>query len=352
MSKHFYHAYIGTNSIRGSQGIYSVRVDADTLNAQIISTSPIYNSGSLTLSSNGQLLYSAVEGMTFEGYADGGAVAYHIQKTGELERINGQRTFGQRTCCIAVDSAARHVYACNFYHGTWTAFDVDQNGALLPARYVVNPPEDAPLKALHCIGLIGDRYVGVVSLTECAFIVYKAENGERITSYNFDKNNENGKRPFVRYFTTYGKNIYVMMQFPDDIYVFENCLDDENCIKLIQKIPVMDENYSGIKATSTLRITPDGSLLMAANRPSDSITVFRRDDEGRLHRSSIAVLPGKVPRDFNISADGKIVVTALQASDEISFHEIDYTNAALISRGETLKIPSPAAVAVGKIEVF
>lgn len=346
MKKSYYQAYIGTNSVRGSQGIYTVRIDGESLEAEVTAAAQAYNAGGVALDKSERFLYAVSEGMTFDGYADGGVSAYRIEGDGRLTKLGGQRSFGQRTCCAAVDEACENVYACNFYRGTWTAFLVSEEGALLPARLVVEPPADAGWKALHCVAPVGEKYIGVISLAECALVIYRAEDRERVTSYEFPN------KPFPRYFETCGKYIYAMMQMPDDIYVFEEHLSKGGGLRLIQKISVMEETYMGPVATSTLRATPDGRLLLAANRTTNSITVFERKTDGTLERKSIAELPGKGPRDFHISGDGRIVVAALQHSDEISVHEIDYENGALAKAGGRTAIPSPAAVAVsGRMDV-
>ncbi|MCI9297152.1 MAG: lactonase family protein [Lachnospiraceae bacterium] len=346
MGNSYYQAYIGTNSVRGSRGIYCVRIDAETFEPELIAAEQAYNSGSVALDQKGKFLYAASEGMTFEGYADGGVSAYEIGMDGTLKKLGGQRTYGQRTCCVAVDEKGENVYACNFYKGTFSAFPVADKGGLYPAKYVIKPPAETGWKALHCVAPIGDGYIGVISLAECALVIYRAKDGERITSYTFPGN------PFPRYFETAGSHIYAMMQMPDDIYVFEERLNRDGSIRLVQKISVMDQTYQGMAATSTLRATPDGRLLLAANRPSDSITVFERRQDGRLERKHITRLPGRGPRDFHISGDGRIVVAALQHSDEISVHEIDYEKGSLTQRGKKLSIPSPAAVAIsGRIKM-
>jgi len=340
--KSFYQVYIGTNSVRGSKGIYTVHVDADTLEPEIVATTQNYNTGSLALSADDGWLYAAVEGMTFDGYADGGVRSYRTHENGNLEVLNGQKANGQRTCCVAVDDLSKYAYACNFYRGSFSVYDLEADGRLKPARLVIEPPANTKWKALHCIGQIDGAYIGVISLAECAFIVYRADTGERVTSYEFPDH------PFPRYFEVSGKYIYAMMQSPDDIYVFENCLSKSRQIKLIQKISVMGEDYQGLRATSTIRATNDGCLLLAAHRPTNSVTVFRIKDGGLLEQSCVAKLPGETPRDFNISSDGKIVVAAMQKSDEIRILRVDKENAALTDPGTKIHIPSPAAVAISR----
>ena len=340
MSQSYYNAFIGTNSVRGSRGIYSLRIDGETGAAEVVSTEQAYNTGCVVLTEDGKNLYAVAEGMTFEGYADGGLTAYQVHPDGRLTKLNGARSHGQRTCCAAVDAEKKNAYACNFYDGTWSAFRLEENGALKPAHLVVEPPAEAEWKALHCVGTIEDDYVGVISLAECALVIYRAEDGARVTSFPFPGH------PFPRYFAAVDHSIYAMMQFPDDIYVFESRLKEEGTIKLLQKVQLMDDAHRAMPSTSTIRVTPDHSLVLAANRDSNTITIYSRQSDGTLKTERVAELPGNGPRDFNISQDGALVVTAMQHSDEVYILKIDYERKNLVQLGGPVKVPSPAAVAV------
>ena len=113
--KNCYRAFIGTNSVRGSQGIYTLEIDGDSGEAEIISTAQVYNTGCVALSQDEKNLYAASEGMTFDGHASGGVTAYRVEQDGSLTRLNGQRSYGQRTCCVAVDGKKEAVYGCDFH---------------------------------------------------------------------------------------------------------------------------------------------------------------------------------------------------------------------------------------------
>ncbi len=69
-----------------------------------------------------------------------------------------------------------------------------------------------------------------------------------------------------------------------------------------QMIPSLPADFSGPSFTADEKLTPDGSLLLCANMPGNSLAVFRIDrDTGRLTPvgepiavkapSSIAILP-------------------------------------------------------------
>ena len=70
-----YLIYVGTNSVRGSRGIYTVAADPKDWSMEVLSASPAYNSGGICLSPDKKNLYAAAEGMTFDGFAAGGVAA-------------------------------------------------------------------------------------------------------------------------------------------------------------------------------------------------------------------------------------------------------------------------------------
>ena len=341
MRKPHYLAFAGTNSVRGSKGIYSVVIDYETLAPQIAATHQVYNTGTLAISKQRALLYAGSEGMTFCGVADGGVDGYAFDETGVLRPLGAARSHGQRTCSVALAPDESAVYGANFYRGTWVKWPLDAAGAPQPAALTVEPPQvpGAFLQALHCSAPIGPNYVGVISLTEGALVVYNAQSGARVTDYVFPG------RPFCRYLETCGNTIYALMQDPGDIYVFRNRLQEAGSLELLQVLSVQRtpmEHYG----TTTIRATPDGRLMLAATREADSLTVFRILPDGRLELGNIVTLPGHTPRDFGISQDGRIVVTCLQKSDALCIHTLDYENATLRDTGHRVPVPSPAAMAI------
>ena len=331
-----YLIYVGTNSVRGSRGVYTVAADPEDLSLTILSAAPAYNSGGVCLSPDKKTLYAASEGMTFDGLAAGGVAAFAIGEDGALTRIAGQPSGGQRTCCVAADD--EQVYSCDFYEGIWNAYPKAADGSIGPARLNVAPPEGTGWRALHCVEPVLD-YVAVISLAECAVVMYRKDDGSRVDIFHFPE------RVFPRYLVARGEMLYAMLQTPGEIFVLhvDPVTGKMNCL---QRTTVLEPDYQGFVGTSTIRITPNGQLFLAANRSTNSITVFTIEADGTLTRNSINVLPGQVPRDFNISGDGRFVAAAMQRTDELQIALIDYENKCLVPVGEGIHIPSPAAVAI------
>ena len=231
----------------------------------------------------------------------------------------------------------------NFFGGSLAMLPVAEDGSLRPARRVVREPKPRGwLHGMHSVGVLdGGALVGAVSLSQSEFVVYRADDGSRAAAYGF------GERVFARSFDSFGAWIYVMLQDPGDIYVLRNrCAEGLGleCVQVISVLPEPRELYG----TSAIRVSPDGKLLIAAVRRTNSLTLFRIGGDGRLTRSDVVELPGLTPRDLQISPDSRVVVTALQASDEICVHEIDREQGSLVLRDSGLHIPSPASVAIRK----
>ena len=143
MNKPHYIAFVGTNSVRGSKGIYSVAIDGETFEPVIAATHQVYNTGTLAISKKANRLYAGSEGMTFKGAADGGVYGYAYDENGILTELGAARSYGQRTCSVAVDDENTAVYGANFYKGTWVKWPLDANGAPQPAQLVDSPRDRA-----------------------------------------------------------------------------------------------------------------------------------------------------------------------------------------------------------------
>ena len=230
------------------------------------------------------------------------------------------------------------VLTCDFIGGVWNAFPRDDEGRIGPACLNVAPPEGSGWPAVHCIEPVLS-YVAVMSLAECAVVLYRKDDGSREDIFPFKE------RVFPRYLVSRGEMLYAMLQTPGDIFVFhvDPATGKMDCL---QRTSVLEPDYQGFVGTSTLRITPDWALLLAANRSTNSVTVFTIEADGTLTRNSVNVLHGEVPRDFHISGDGRFIAAAMQRTDELQLSLIDYENKKLVPVGQGIHIPSPAAVAI------
>lgn len=341
----YYDIFIGTNSVRNSEGIYIFRLDKKSGRLEKQGTTPAYNTGSLAISKNGNRLYAVSEGMTFLGKASGGVMAYDIGENAALTLLSQKPTMGQRPCCLNLDDEAGALYASNFFGGSMAVFRVTDDGISDIRRLVKETPGDGPRihDGMHCAEIVEPgKLVAAIYLGRGQLIFYDAETFEPVHTYQVP----DGYSPRHFALSPDRQYIYLLMQNPGVIHVLENRVMEGGGGIMRQEISTIPEDYRGMYGTSSVRVSPDGRLVFAATRSADTIAVYRRNkNDGLLELSEMAGLPGETPRDFNITPDGRYLVTALQASDEVCVHRVDYENAAITLTDKAGGIPSPAAVA-------
>ena len=123
---------MGTNSLRGSQGIYTLSLDTQSGIMEVIDTAAARDSAYLCLSRDGRRLYAVMESLEYEGKKGGGVASYQIED-GHLTRNGQAYAGGGWPCHISFGPAEREVYVSVFRNGSWMIFPVDRAGRLLEA---------------------------------------------------------------------------------------------------------------------------------------------------------------------------------------------------------------------------
>ena len=143
-----------------------------------------------------------------------------------------------------------------------------------------------------------------------------------------------------------GRFLYLLMQSPAEVRTLRR---DGAGYVCEQVLPAVGADCTVDGDAAAIRLTPDGSLLLASVRAADVLAVYRVGADGLLTVSDYVHLPIVTPRDVNLTPDGRFVITAGQASDQVCIHEIDYAAGTLVLRGCLDGIVSPAAVVIKEV---
>ncbi|MDN5468457.1 MAG: lactonase family protein, partial [Lactococcus raffinolactis] len=115
---------------------------------------------------------------------------------------------------------------------------------------------------------------------------------------------------------------------------------------LLQTISTLPEDWTDFNGTAAIRVSTDGKFLYGSNRGHDSIAVFKILADGTLELSQLAATHGKMPRDFNLSSDEKIVIAAHQDSDNVTTFFRDATTGLLSEIQHDFIVPEAVCVYV------
>lgn len=323
-----YDLFVGTNSVRGSRGIYSLRLGRGE-RLELRHTHEAYNAGYLAL--RGARLFAVSEGMTFDGAASGGVLAYAVAPDGALRETGRAIAGGQRPCCLCAD--ASDVYVSNFYGGLCRAFPYDAAGRLAPARLTIDEPALPGLpRALHCVGLLPGGRLGVVSLGRMALLVYDRASGARVCAY------EPGEGLHPRHFAVSpdGQTVYLLMQEPAEVHALAF---DGASLRRIAVRRLTDERL--VFGASAVRVSPDGRTVVCAVRDGARLYVLRAED---LSVQQTLTLPGAVPRDVAFTPDGRYLAAAMQGSDSVAV--LRASGGSMTLCAQLGGVPSPACIAL------
>ncbi len=90
----------------------------------------------------------------------------------------------------------------------------------------------------------------------------------------------------------------------------------------VQQVSSLPPGFVGTAFTSEIRVSADGRFVYGVNRLSDTICVFRIDEDGTLTQVSHASTLGDYPRIITIDPSGRFLVSGNQRADNVTTFRI------------------------------
>jgi len=117
--------------------------------------------------------------------------------------------------------------------------------------------------------------------------------------------------------------------------------EDENSDALVVRQTLRLLEGEGKRAAADLHLTPDGRLLFASERISNTLHAFRIPSEGAELVPLGASPCEATPRGFAIDPDGRLLLCAGQTADAVGVYAIDASNGRLTRLGRYPTGPNP-----------
>ena len=332
-----YLAYLGTDSVRGSRGIYTVSLDSETGGLRLLGATAAQDAGYLALSEDGTMLYAAIESMILDGKPQGGVAAYQIGADGLPVFKGRQGAAGQLICHVSC--GGDRVYASSYLNGTVSIFQTAGDGGLLPCDTVIrHTGTDGYAPHIHCAKLTADgRYLCVVEVGYHALCLYDTAH--------YEKQYEIRTKPVrPRQVVCTESCVYLLTEGGMTVDVYAYRPDSAEKLTLKQSLSCLPEGFRGMGGAGGIRLSPDGNTLFASIRGADVMAVFAVDDRGMLEKRSVTKLCGSTPRDFNVSPDGRHLLIGLQKSDTMAVYGFDPHSRNLTLETADFHIPSCSCV--------
>jgi 6-phosphogluconolactonase len=346
--------YVGgyTESPAGNaEGISAYRFDPESgALTPALTVRDVVNPSFLAMSGDQRFLYAVNE------RADGGVTSFARNlETGELTALNQQQSHGADPCYISVDKSGRYALVANYSSGIVTALPIAADGRLGPATSVIQHEgssvvagrQDGP--HAHMIAPTPDgRYVLATDLGTDQVIIYQLDLGTGTLRPNPDGpasvRTEAGAGPRHFAFAPNGHIVYVINELSSTLSVY--AYDGEvGTLTPIQSVSTLPEEFRDKSTCAQVVVSPDGRFVYGSNRGHDSIAIFAVEGAGgEVRPVGHEPTQGKSPRNIALDPGGAWLLAANQRSDTITVFRRDQESGLLTATGRPTPSPTPVAM--------
>ena len=332
-------AYIGTyTGSSGSKGVYRIRVD----NATGVATKPelvaeVGNPSFLALDAAKHRLYAVSESASK-------VFAYSIGDTA-LTLLNEAKT-GAGPCHVAVHVDGKLAVA-DYGGGSVSTWQIGSDGRI--------GEQTAFFQNAHASKATSrqdkPRAHGVTFSPDGKLLLVPDLGADRVYVYgNRDTPTAHKVAPWIelppgrgpRHVAFSENHLYVINELSNTVSVF-GCDWGRGLFTFVEEVSTLPAGFTGESTTAELIVT--GNALYATNRGHDSIARFKRDSKtGRLTLMECVPCGGKWPRHFSLIPGAPWLLVANQNSNSIAVFRVEEDGALTLKPENSIEIPAPVCV--------
>lgn len=349
--------YVGTFSVRGSQGIYVFDFNRAKQNLVLKQTVPSLESPTfLDIHPSQKYLYSVNRGKADVNDHGGSISAYGIDPaTGRLSGINHKSSYGDGPCYVEVDKSGKYVFVSNYHEGNLTVLSLFNDGSLGSVseakKYSGSSihPERQQSPHIHASVISqNNRFLYVTDLGSDKIYIYELneEKGTLTPASMPEFNATPGTGPRHLAFHPSGNFAYLAEELTSTVGVF--AVDQATgALTLLQDSVVsLPPDFEGKNISADIHTDPKGKFLYMSNRGADIISIFTIGEDGRIELKGHESTRGQTPRNFLIEPKGEFMFVAHQDSDTIQIFRINQKNGNLTAVGKPVAVPSPVCLKI------
>ena len=348
--------YIGSSDSKSEHSIYLGKLDPETGQTVLVdSFTGSQASSYLVLNPDHSVLYAVDRGKLDPEVNSHSVKAFQVNEADlSLQYMNSQASGGLGPCHVAMTEDGSYLFTANYGSGHFSAFPVDGDGRIRPASDVVkgegsgpNPRRQTSPHA-HFVSLIpGSDYLLVPDLGVDKVWIREFNPGT-------GKLGPNPNQPYLELEPGAGPRHLDFHPAKEFLYVLNElgrtlvaCRYDpeSGTIKILNTASTIEKGDTLPSTCAAVRVHPSGDFVYASNRGSNSsIALFNIKADGSI--KFVRTFPDMpyIPRDFNITPDGKFMLVAGQRGHEIKVFRIDPETGMLSPTGGRLEVKAPANI--------
>ncbi|HEY2607403.1 lactonase family protein [Paraburkholderia sp. RL18-103-BIB-C] len=330
-----YHMLVGTYTAGKSEGIYVYRFDTKTGAATRVSVAQTVNPSFLVVSRDRRFVYAVNELPGDNGPATqrGGISAFRFDAAqGQLTFLNKVSADGNDPCYLSLSPDEKYLLTANYSvaadpGGSFAVFPLQGDGQVGTSVQTVHHEGGGPVKGrqdnshVHSTVFSRDgRYLFAQDLGADKLYSYRYTPGDSHgpftpTDWGYTQQKA-GTGPRHLIFGADSKHAYLTSELAATVSTFDY---HEGKLTQVQSLSITEPGFKGAVGAAAIHMSPDGRFVYVSNRgDANEIVIFSVDPaNGRLkkigHQSSL----GKSPREFAIDPSGNWLIVGNQNSDTV-----------------------------------
>ncbi|MBV8253586.1 MAG: lactonase family protein [Chitinophaga sp.] len=340
---------IGTYTNNGmSKGIHVYSFDNNTGQmkpvSQVETTSPSF----LAVSADQQHVYAVNE-----GNGPGNVSSFKFDSTkGELSLVSEVPAGGEYPCYVSISKNGQFIAIANYGTGNAVVYPIAANGEIdMPVQEVHHEgtgPNKARQEKAHAHAAVfspDGNYLFINDLGIDKIMAYKfnQETGMLSPSNPAFVPVKPGSGPRHLTFDASGNFAYLITELTGEVIVYSYA---NGWFHPLQTISTHPKNYTGIKGSADIHISPNGKFLYASNRgDANTLAIFKRNkNNGKLKLVGFQSTLGVMPRNFNFDPSGNFLLVANQASNNVVAFRVNKKKGLLTPTGNSITVGSPVCI--------
>jgi 6-phosphogluconolactonase len=269
--------------------------------------------GALTTSPDGRLLFAAMR-------STGRLAAFRIDRaTGMLTAIN-EVAAGADPAQISVDHSGRFLLTAYYVAGKVSVHRIGDDGSLSQT------PEQEILTADKAHAIVPDAsnrfaFVAHTGPNTIFQFSWDAETG-RLASHpqtRLDRPAQTGPRHIAWH---PAKAIaYIDNEQANSVTAYR--MSASGMLQPGRSVSTLPADFAGANSTAEIKVHPNGRFVYVSNRGHDSLAVIRLDDTGEQLNFVATEPTEKTPRSFDLTPDGRFLLSAGETSGRLAVSRID-----------------------------
>jgi 6-phosphogluconolactonase len=336
--------YVGTYTSGESEGIYKYQINTDGKLKQIGLAAKTNNPSYLAKTKDNKTLLAVDE--TNEN-GTGFVNSFRIEKD-SLVFVSKSQSGGAHPCYVSVNDE-NQVLVANYSGGNVGFLETDDQNGLTNLLAVqqhlgndTNPKQQKPHAHFAKFHPTKNEIIAVdLGTNQLWFSAFDAQKKELAFTNQKTLDFNVGAGP--RHFTFHPNNkwLYVVNELNSTVSLVK---EKENLYVVDQTIAMLPKDFKNYSKAADIHISKDGQFVYATNRGHESIVIYKVNPEnGTLKLVGFQDVKGKHPRNFSLSPDDNFLLVANKDSNNIVSFKRDNKTGKLVFVDEVFA-PNPVCV--------